>query len=382
MIGGAIVEVVLSVKIKLKDINSAAFDLFSSTMNAYTKALNYTSKYAAENNLYLAPQRVLHSNVYYDIRAQFGLPSQMACSVSRSVKAKYSSLKSNKKLYKTQKGKPTKELNVPKFNKDMLDLVYNKDFSFTKNGYISIGTLNKRVKVTYYKNNYVNQFINSSDWEYGGAILKKYKNNLYLLLTVSREIETFTPNTVGVDLGLNFLATAYNGTSTTFYSGKKVKEYRAHYKKLRQELQAKGTKSAKRRLAAINQRENRFMNDVNHCITKALVLNNPNSLFIVEDLKSIRNSLVKVKKNDRYYMVSWAYGDFIQKLTYKALLHESLVEEVNPKYTSQTCPICGHIDKNNRNKELHIFKCRDCGYTSNDDRIGAMNLYNKRPEIT
>ena len=263
-----------------------------------------------------------------------------------------------------------------------MNLVYKRDFSFTKDGYISIGTLNGRIKVSYYKNNYVNQFINCSDWEYGGAILKKYKNNLYLLLTVSREIETFTPNTVGVDLGLNFLATAYNGTHTTFYSGKKVKEYRAHYKKLRRELQSKGTKSAKRRLAAINQRENRFMNDVNHCVTKALVLNNPNSLFIVEDLKSVRNSLVKVKKNDRYYMVSWSYGDFIEKLSYKALLHNSLVVEVNPKYTSQTCPICGHKDKKNRNKKLHVFKCRNCNYTSNDDRIGAMNLYNKRSEIT
>ena len=375
-------EVVLSVKIKLKDIDSTTFDLFSSTMEAYTKALNYTSKYAAENNLYLAPQKVLHSNVYYNIRSQFGLPSQMACSVSKDVKAKYKSLKSNKTLYKTKKGKPTNELNVPEFKKDILNLVYKRDFSFTKNGYISIGTLNGRTKVSYYKNNYVNQFINCSDWEYGGAILKKYKNNLYLLLTVSREIETFTPNTVGVDLGLNFLATAYNGTSTTFYSGKKVKEYRAHYKKLRRELQSKGTKSAKRRLAAINQRENRFMNDVNHCVTKALVLNNPNSLFIVEDLKSVRNSLVKVKKNDRYYMVSWSYGDFIEKLSYKALLHNSLVVEVNPKYTSQTCPICGHRDKKNRNKKLHTFKCRNCNYTSNDDRIGAMNLYNKRSEIT
>ena len=375
-------EVVLSVKIKLKDIDSITFDLFSSTMEAYTKALNYTSKYAAENNLYLAPQKILHSNVYYNIRSQFGLPSQMACSISKDVKAKYKSLKSNKTLYKTKKGKPTNELNVPEFKKDILNLVYKRDFSFTKDGYISIGTLNERIKVSYYKNNYVNQFINCSDWEYGGAILKKYKNNLYLLLTVSREIETFTPNTVGVDLGLNFLATAYNGTSTTFYSGKKVKEYRAHYKQLRRELQSKGTKSAKRRLAAINQRENRYMNDVNHCVTKALVLNNPNSLFIVEDLKSVRNSLVKVKKNDRYYMVSWSYGDFIKKLSYKALLHNSLVVEVNPQYTSQTCPICGHRDKKNRNKKLHTFKCRNCNYTSNDDRIGAMNLYSKRSEIT
>ena len=50
---------------------------------------------------------------------------------------------------------------------------------------------------------------------------------------------------------------------------------------------------------------------------------------------------------------------------------------VDPKYTSQTCPKCGHIEKANRNKNLHIFCCKNCGYKSNDDRIGAMNLYQK-----
>ncbi len=29
----------------------------------------------------------------------------------------------------------------------------------------------------------------------------------------------------------------------------------------------------------------------------------------------------------------------------------------------------------NRNKKIHLFTCKNCGYKSNDDRIGAMNLY-------
>ena len=37
--------------------------------------------------------------------------------------------------------------------------------------------------------------------------------------------------------------------------------------------------------------------------------------------------------------------------------------------------IHGHIEKANRNKKLHLFACKNCGYKSNDDRIGAMNLY-------
>ena len=375
-------SVVLTVKIKLKNIDSATGDVFNLTMNNYMKALNYVSKFAAENNLYLAPQKKLHNAVYYDIRSKFDLTSQLACSVSRDVLAKYKTLKTNKQLFKTKKGKSTNEINIPEFKRPTLTLVYNRDFSFTKDGLISIVTLSGRKKVAYYKNDYVNQFINNSEWKYGGAILKQYKNNYYLLLTVNKKVETTATNIVGVDLGLNFIATAYDGNKTTFYSGKKVKEYRAHYKKIRQELQSKNTKSAKRRLKAINNRENRYINDVNHCISKALVNSNPNSVFVVENLTNIRPALAKVKKKDRYYMVSWSYGDLINKLEYKVLLQGSTLIKVNPKYTSQICPICGKIDKNNRNKKLHIYKCRHCGYSSNDDRIGAMNIYAKGIETT
>ena len=48
--------------------------------------------------------------------------------------------------------------------------------------------------------------------------------------------------------------------------------------------------------------------------------------------------------------------------------------KVDPRYTSQCCPCCGHVEKSNRSKKIHLFTCKNCGYKSNDDRIGAMNL--------
>lgn len=35
------------------------------------------------------------------------------------------------------------------------------------------------------------------------------------------------------------------------------------------------------------------------------------------------------------------------------------------------------VHKSNRNKREHRFECRACHYKSNDDRVGAMNLYRK-----
>lgn len=74
-------------------------------------------------------------------------------------------------------------------------------------------------------------------------------------------------------------------------------------------------------------------------------------------------------------LVSWSFYDLEQKIIYKAKQNESCVLKVNPRYTSQCCPICGHIEKSNRNKKIHLFTCKKCNYKSNDDRIGAMNLY-------
>ena len=114
----------------------------------------------------------------------------------------------------------------------------------------------------------------------------------------------------------------------------------------------------------------------NHCISKALVESNPkHTLFVLEDLTGIRSVTERVKTKDRYVSVSWSFYDLEQKLIYKAKQNQSTVIKADPRYTSQCCPVCGHIEKSNRNKKIHLFTCKNCGYESNDDRIGAMNLY-------
>ena len=118
------------------------------------------------------------------------------------------------------------------------------------------------------------------------------------------------------------------------------------------------------------------MRDVNHCISKALVEINPEgTMFVLEDLSDVRKATERVRKNKRYVSVSWAYYDLEQKLRYKAFKRHQLVISVDPAYTSQTCPKCGHVSKSSRDKKNHVFCCENCGYTSNDDRIGAMNLH-------
>jgi len=60
-------------------------------------------------------------------------------------------------------------------------------------------------------------------------------------------------------------------------------------------------------------------------------------------------------------------------LQYKQTWLGGEVVKVNPKHTSQTCPECHHVSKDNRTTQSR-FKCVECGYTENADLVGALNV--------
>ncbi|HCF25750.1 MAG TPA: transposase, partial [Cyanobacteria bacterium UBA11049] len=86
---------------------------------------------------------------------------------------------------------------------------------------------------------------------------------------------------VGVDVGQRYLAVTCNTEDRTqFFSGKEVVHKAYRYHKARKSLQAKGTRSSKRRLILLSGRERRFKADTNHRIAKKIVT--PNTLIGLE----------------------------------------------------------------------------------------------------
>jgi IS605 OrfB family transposase len=340
--------------------------LLDETMSVYSDACNYVSDYVFQTHD--LKQFSLNKILYSTLREKFGLKSQMAQSVLKTVIAKYKTILENQKKWIK-----------PSFKKPQYDLVWNRDYSLTQNRF-SINTLNGRVKLPYFVKG-MSKYFDHDVYKFGTAKLVNKHGKYFLHIPVTYDIEESNIsdicNVVGIDRGINFVVATYDSKHKSgFVSGKAIKQKRAHYSKLRKELQMCQTTSARRRLLAIGQRENRWMQDVNHCVSKALVESNPkHTLFVLEDLSGVRNATERVKTKDRYVSVSWSFYDLEQKLIYKARQNQSTVIKVDPRYTSQCCPICGHIEKANRNKKIHLFTCKNCGYKSNDDRIGAMNLY-------
>lgn len=96
----------------------------------------------------------------------------------------------------------------------------------------------------------------------------------------------------------------------------------------------------------------------------------------MEDLTGIRKNRCKTKRGAREFN-SWAFYQLQQFIEYKALEKGHPVIYIDPHYTSQICPRCGHTEKSNRNQKKHWFRCKTCGYQSNDDRVGSINIRNR-----
>jgi len=80
----------ITAKLKL-NTTPEQFQALRQTQLAYRESLNYASRYAFEHGK-MSNKVAIQDGTYYDIRARFHLPSQMACSVSREVGATYKGL--------------------------------------------------------------------------------------------------------------------------------------------------------------------------------------------------------------------------------------------------------------------------------------------------
>ena len=69
-------------------------------------------------------------------------------------------------------------------------------------------------------------------------------------------------------------------------------------------------------------------------------------------------------------------GMFRRVLEWQVFKAGGYVDAVAPQYTSQTCPCCGHVARENRPTQA-VFKCVICGYSSNADVVAAGNILKK-----
>lgn len=206
-------------------------------------------------------------------------------------------------------------------------------------------------------------------------LLRSSRGIWYALISASMDVPDAQDSGrwIGVDRGQNIpVAAATPDGPVVFWKAARIRHVRRVFAERRKKLQSMGKHNAIKKL---NHREQRIVTHVNHCISKDLVAlaKRLNAGIRLEDLSGIRNSAKQRKSTKTDAGKNRDYWPFYQLETfvrYKALAAGVAVDEVCPRYTSQSCARCGAVNKRHK----HAYVCTRCGYKAHADANAAMNI--------
>lgn len=359
---------VLTISCKLK-VNALQAVKLDATLDAFAQALNWVNQNTPEK---IVNAVKLQSLCYYDIRAYFGLSSNLAQQVCRRVAG-------SRKVAKLR-NRPVKAFKAGFVTYDA------RIFSFfEKDWTVSLTTVDGRERFELAIGNYQRGMLKGANPK-SATLVKRQDGDYYIQICLESEAPQPQDgdDVLGVDLGRTDIAYTSDGQH---WDGQEINKVRDHFANLRAKLQqkaSKGTRSSRRRcrqlLQRLSGRERRFQSWVNHNISKRIVRSAKAAMLdlALEDLIGIRERTNQLPRNktERRRSNSWAFHQLRLFIGYKALGAAVKVIMVNPRYTSQTCHNCLHIhpspDKSYRSGK--VFKCGHCGWHGDADLNGAKNI--------
>ncbi|MFG2858498.1 RNA-guided endonuclease InsQ/TnpB family protein [Streptomyces mirabilis] len=364
-------KIVVQVKLMPEAEQAAALSV---TLHTVNEAANWVSAVAFERGV--PREYELRKHTYGELRAR-GLGAQAAQHVIKKTRDAYTTLKANIKAGNL--GKPGSKRRVRAgakpvtFRREAAQPYDDRCLSWQYDAQtVSVWTTAGRIRHV--------RFACSPDalktlreHRQGESDLIERDGVFYLMATCDvPEAEQYEPGHFnGVDLGIANIATTSTGYQA---AGRGLNRHRKRQLDLRRKMQAKGTKSAKRRLKARNRREQRHAKNQNHIIAKTIVTEaeRTSAGISLEELHGIRQR-VRLRKPQRVALHSWAFAQLADFIVYKARRAGVPVVFVDPAYTSQQCCECGHIDKKNRASQA-LFTCRNCGVVAHADRNASHNI--------
>ncbi|MCX7255241.1 MAG: transposase [Polaromonas sp.] len=208
-------------------------------------------------------------------------------------------------------------------------------------------------------------------------------------IQTEREVEQPVPtatSAIGIDVGIvRFAAMSDGNFIEPLNSFKKHEKRLAKYQR-RMSCKTKFSKNwhkAKCKVQKVHTQIANARKDFLHKKTAEISKNH--AMVAVEDLqinnmsKSAAGNAEKPGKNVaaksglNKAILDQGWFEFRRQLDYKLDWNGGILIAVPPQYTSQTCPCCGHVAKENRQTQAK-FVCVECGYANNADVVGAMNI--------
>ncbi len=220
---------------------------------------------------------------------------------------------------------------------------------------------------------YQRQYLDSDEWSVTESTLTAREGDYFLHIGFRRPRNDTERNTaedgtvLGVDLGVENLAV----TSTAyFFSGRELTHDLNEFEKVRAGLQQTGTRSAHRTLEQSSGRELRYIRDVLHRASNAIVaeaIRFDCDVIAFEDLTHIRD------RTRASWGHKWAFRTLYDQVEYKAEAEGIAVKQVGSAHTSTRCAECGFTASENRPNRTR-FRCMNCDSEANADYNAAKNI--------
>ena len=343
----------LTLQIKLL-VDTTQKDSLLRTMVAFNAAANLAAKAGFDGKVFSQPS--IHGLTYYDIRTEYKLTAQLAV---RAIGKAVDCFKRDKTV-------------CPVFKPRSAVVYDERIMRFKGLTAVSLASLDGRLTIPIVIAGYQQRQLERA-LRTGQADLVYRTGKFYLLLTVelpdgpARE----AVGVLGVDLGVEQIAVDSEGN---FYTGEDVEKYRQKMQRLRNDLQSCGTRSAKRHLKRMAQREANYRRTKNHQISRRIVdlAKARNCAIALENLTGIRQR-TRFRSKQRARMSGWAFHQLRSFIAYKCVLAGVTMILVDPRNTSRTCNVCGHCEKGNRKSQAE-FLCLSCGHKANADFNAARNI--------
>lgn len=94
-------------------------------------------------------------------------------------------------------------------------------------------------------------------------------------------------------------------------------------------------------------------------------------MIAVGDVRDVQER-VDLGANVNQKISQWAYGQFIQYVSYKAQKYGMQVEQIPEDYSTRTCGYCGSVKK--YVPRGRVYACPGCGAVIHRDLNGAFNI--------